>query len=230
MSLMNRSLKYKILNDRKKKDLKKITSNAGFNSKSNTENVEYRVCRSCKKIWHYEKFRKIWNGWPDTNGTRRQSRCKTCESQYQKNSKATDPARRLYKLARQRANKKKIGFNISIKYIESIWPKDNKCPITKKEFKDGAKYKNQWASLDRVRNDYGYIIGNVAIISYEANVLKSDLVDIDILKDLHEFITNFIKTTNVVTTGSNNPENIMPRWELRKKNYQKYLEIYGNIT
>lgn len=223
---MNRIEKIKLLKERKEKDLKVIESKGPFNTKSKITKVEYRVCRDCKKIWHVSKFRPMKIGWPDTNDVRRNRCCRKCESEYQKKDKEKNPSGRLYKLAKIRARKNKLPFNITIEYIDSIWPKDNKCPITNREFKNGKNNKLNWATLDKVRNDKGYVIGNVAVISYEANALKADILDLSIFEKMSKFYKNFIKTSIVNESDSLNEENVMSRMELLRKNPKKYKEIY----
>ena len=211
---------------RKKKDLSAINKKRPFNSKTEIVKVDYRVCRKCKKLWHFELFRKYYAGWPAIDDSRRLANCKRCESAYQKESKKIDPARRLFKLARSRARKKKLQFNITIEYLNSIWPRDNLCPITRNEFKDGKGNEKYWASLDRVDNNLGYLKGNVAIISNEANEAKSD-IDFNLLDKIRNFCLDFKKNNKVDFTDADNPENVMSRWELSRKNYKKYVETFG---
>lgn len=76
---------------------------------------------------------------------------------------------------------------ITEEYIKSIQPKDNKCPLLRTEFKSGMKNKDVLPSLDKVVRKKGYVKGNVQIISFRANQLKSDIDDFEIFKKLYEY-------------------------------------------
>jgi len=75
--------------------------------------------------------------------------------------------------ARQRAKGKDVAFNITKDYILSILP-DN-CPIfgTPFAFSGNKKICPESPSLDRIDPKLGYVVGNIAVISMKANVIKS---------------------------------------------------------
>jgi len=97
-----------------------------------------------------------------------------------------DPKRRAYTLwwgAQDRAKKLELSCNVTREYIESIWPKDDCCPILHQPFvyPDG-KPKRRGAlpltpSIDRIKPELGYVEGNVAVISHCANTLKGNCTD-----------------------------------------------------
>jgi len=74
--------------------------------------------------------------------------------------------------ARYRAEKLGLAFNIEEKDI--VIPAH--CPILKTELKrDNSAINREFSpSLDRIDNDKGYIKGNVQVISYLANTMKSN--------------------------------------------------------
>jgi hypothetical protein len=84
--------------------------------------------------------------------------------------KATaDPRKRLWKLARDRAKKRGIPFNLEVEDI--LVPK--KCPVL------GIKLilfgrRNEAPSIDRIINTLGYIKGNIKVISMKANRMKGE--------------------------------------------------------
>jgi hypothetical protein len=80
--------------------------------------------------------------------------------------------RTLLIAAKARANKLQMPFELSVDDI-SI---PSVCPVLKipLEFQEGKKTSNS-PSLDRVDNSKGYVKGNVRVISYRANRLKSDM-------------------------------------------------------
>ena len=91
----------------------------------------------------------------------------------------------LWRKAKYRAKSKNLEFNIS---LEDIIVPEN-CPVldTKLEVSNIKRTGNS-PSLDRIDNSKGYVKGNVIVISFRANRIKSD-ASIDEL----EKIANFYK-------------------------------------
>lgn len=87
-------------------------------------------------------------------------------------------AREMCYRSRLRAKQLDIEFNLDADYVLSIWPIENRCPVFGSVFVKDIK--SDCASLDRVDNTKGYIKGNVRVISWKANSLKSNGL-------LHEF-------------------------------------------
>ena len=74
---------------------------------------------------------------------------------------------RLWKLAKKRADKKGLSFNIT--------PNDIIVPIYCPVFpylKLNSQYLDVCPSLDRIDNKQGYIVGNIRVISHRANSIK----------------------------------------------------------
>ena len=78
-----------------------------------------------------------------------------------------------YTNARLRAAKKKVPFSLTVDYIQSIIP--DECPVFKKPFVFGAGKKRDpfTPALDRIIPIRGYVEGNVQVISFKANAIKS---------------------------------------------------------
>lgn len=72
---------------------------------------------------------------------------------------------------KQKCKRKGIDFNLNKKDL--TLPKI--CPILNIPLKMGRKYLYNCPSLDRINNKKGYIKGNVRIISFSANAMKSDM-------------------------------------------------------
>jgi hypothetical protein len=151
---------------------------------------EYHTCPSCFKILKYNQYRKYKFGWRDLNSERRLFKCKKCEDTWQKQKRDAKPWWRLNILAKGRAKKKNLAYNINEEDIKSIWPKDNKCPILGTEFKSGLKNKYFLPTLDKINPKKGYVKGNIAVISYRANSIKSDIEDVEVFKKLYDFYKN----------------------------------------
>lgn len=105
-------------------------------------------------------WRKISRRWRDRPKLLRQLDDATAQKQ---------GAKRLLKQARGNAKRRKITFSITLSDI--CVPK--LCPVFGKPLVwDGP---TEWRpSLDRIRNNRGYVKGNVIVISYRANRLKAD--------------------------------------------------------
>lgn len=78
---------------------------------------------------------------------------------------------RMWKLAKWRAKRDNLEFDIAIEDIEL----PEFCPILghKLQLSTLGKEARASYSLDRIHNDKGYIKGNIAVISKEANATKS---------------------------------------------------------
>jgi hypothetical protein len=87
------------------------------------------------------------------------------------------PSWNLWNRAKRRASAHNVEFSITPFDVKDIWPLDNKCPILgivlecNPNGKQGPQ--RQSPSLDRIESTRGYVKGNIAVISYHANLLKS---------------------------------------------------------
>ena len=152
---------------------------------------DYHVCPGCLRFLNFKQFRPYKIGWLAKDKSRRHARCRKCESDRQKNKRNERPAYRLWLVRRRDALKKSIPFTITVSDIESVWPKDNKCPIIKKTFKSGIENRLDLPTLDKIIPSKGYIKGNIAVISFQANALKGPIVDFSIFERLAKFYNKF---------------------------------------
>ena len=95
--------------------------------------------------------------------------CKRCDRLRYKAWGARQPRRALWIRARTRARRKGILFMLTVDDIPEI---PERCPIIGVPLIWGTNWTSP--SLDRVVNDLGYVPGNVRIISWLANALKSN--------------------------------------------------------
>ena len=109
--------------------------------------------------------------------------------------RADNRKRRMVAEAKKRAEKRGVPFNITVEYVESIWPKDNRCPILGYELKAGSD-SGIWCSpsLDRIIPELGYVEGNVRVCSHRANSMKHD-ADGDTLIKFANWILENVKTS-----------------------------------
>lgn len=101
--------------------------------------------------------------------------CRTCNAAYMrayyKDRRRRRPARELWDRARKRARRLNLPFNL---------PRDSvvippACPVLGVPLRTGGQRTQQSASLDRIRPQQGYVVGNVRVVSDRANRLKGDL-------------------------------------------------------
>jgi hypothetical protein len=96
---------------------------------------------------------------------------------YQSKTKEDAQIEMMYKNALQRARRDNLPFDIDIEYLKSI--KTDRCPIFDMELswgKIGEGHTNtaNSPSIDKIKPEYGYVKGNVCIISNKANTIKQD--------------------------------------------------------
>lgn len=144
----------------------------GENTTEKRRSHYIHLCNKCKNTSE-SKRQKLKNETSEEWRLNVRRRTAKSKAKIRKEHPRRSKAQLLYNSARKRATKKNLEFNISSKYLESIMP--NECPIMKVtllyERYDKHKYT---ASLDRIDSDKGYVKGNVQIISYIANLMKSN--------------------------------------------------------
>jgi len=85
-------------------------------------------------------------------------------------------------IVKSRSKKKNLEFNLTIEYLESIYPKNNMCPLLNIPLDWKSSYKHSSTpSLDRIDNREGYIKGNVQWVSWRANQLMSNATPDELL-------------------------------------------------
>jgi hypothetical protein len=141
-----------------------------------------KICAKCGFPKPYSEFHKR-----TMSKDGRCPRCKTCSSEdhrktYIKNPKSrieysrnyrhdvSTWATRIIRGCRRRARKKGVPFNL---IVADILPLPKICPVLKVELDYCAGPTREiWASVDRIKPKYGYVSGNVRIISFAANFAK----------------------------------------------------------
>jgi hypothetical protein len=99
------------------------------------------------------------------------SECNDCQKIYKYESKLNNPNKFLCKDAKHRAKKKNIPFDITADDV--IIPEV--CPILGIPLKAGDKIVcNTSPTIDRIKPELGYVKGNIQVLSYRANMLKSN--------------------------------------------------------
>jgi len=79
-----------------------------------------------------------------------------------------------FRAHKNKCKKNGVKFNITLEYLKEIFPKDSKCPVLGIKMKFGGQYARNSPSLDKIIPDKGYVVGNVAWISFKANAIKNN--------------------------------------------------------
>jgi len=88
-------------------------------------------------------------------------------NEWRKEYRATKAPKYLIECAKANAKKRGLEFDLTEDDINI----PDLCPVLGVPFKSRTRYS---ASLDRIDNNKGYIKGNIQIISWRANQMKSD--------------------------------------------------------
>ncbi len=157
-----------------------------------------KLCTPCGKVKKSKEFRKIKAqyipGWKDKNGIKRVSQCLECERNKSNIKFRKNPFPQILNVAKRRAKRNSIPFEITHQDIKDVWPKDMICPALGIKMNHGKGMGgNKFSpSLDRLIPEKGYVKGNIIIVSYLANRIKSDASLEEIEKTL-KFYRRFLK-------------------------------------
>jgi hypothetical protein len=108
--------------------------------------------------------------------------------QYLKEWWQSHPERYLLAAAKQRAKKKGLEFDLKEEDIQI----PEECPILHVKLNPvhfSKHHKEYSPCLDRIDNNRGYVKGNVAVISFAANRLKSNM-NKEVLERLLEYVSS----------------------------------------
>lgn len=139
---------------------------------SYTSNLQ--TCETCK----VPKVANTWNFAPDNLKV-----CKDCRRVYDKEYRRQHIKKFMFLAAQKRAKESNLDFNLSLEDLPDIFPEY--CPVLgiQMEVASDLRSDNSF-SLDRIDNSKGYVKGNVDIISWKANRIKSNATPSDLRKIL----------------------------------------------
>lgn len=151
------------------------------------ETGKYRgVCHECRR----KKYREDENY--------RQKALKRAKEFYQKNREKElalnkkryeeNLSKMLWASARTRAREKNLPFDITPEDI--VIPKY--CPVFGFELKIRTKDRMAAPSIDRIIPEKGYVKGNIIVVSFKANTMKSNAT-LEEIKQLYDFYSKIIK-------------------------------------
>ena len=113
-------------------------------------------------------------------GSSRKTVCDCCNQFYgvNVNSWLSTMKRDAYR----RADKHSLPADVSLSDLYDILPKDMMCPVMHTKMIVGAEDWKNSPTLDRIDPKLGYVKGNLQIISYIANAMKSSATSEELLK------------------------------------------------
>ncbi len=118
--------------------------------------------------WLFTSYTKYTN----KDGTK-----KSCPSFISPQALHKNRVKNTLKHAKERAGLKGLPFNLTVEYLEKIFPRDGKCPALGTPLTWGIKSTDRnrnSPSLDRIVPELGYVEGNVMWVSLRANAIKTD--------------------------------------------------------
>lgn len=139
----------------------------------NLKKEAMKICDECNQLLPRGQFSKLDKyGHPDSP---RKSTCKKCshklkERERRARSWRDDAKQTMINNCRQRSKAKGMECTITKEDIDI----PESCPVLGIPLKKGGNFLGNSPSVDRVDNTKGYIPGNVQVISYRANAIKSD--------------------------------------------------------
>lgn len=142
-------------------------SQAAAERRKNPVDPNTKRCSKCKQRLPFSMFRRSY-----THASGHYPRCLACDKQSTGRSyKQQDPRKKIFSAAKRRAKERGREFSITLDDI--VMP--TYCPVLHIPLRAGkGKLCHNSPSLDRIDNNLGYIPGNVRIISWRANSLKSN--------------------------------------------------------
>lgn len=138
--------------------------------------MELYTCTLCGHMGPEEEFSQSGTR---VDGSPKCFWCKDCKAKRQREYNASRGKKlrasrhlnkAMWSAARLRAEQKELEFSITPNDIHI----PHRCPIFGMELEVGGETKDNSPSLDRVDNDKGYVPGNVVVISWKANRVKSN--------------------------------------------------------
>jgi hypothetical protein len=111
------------------------------------------------------------DNWAEARRTRDDYRCKSCCTVYSHTYRTKNPSKYLWSAAKTRAKDKGLEFCI----VPSDIVIPDTCPVLGIPLTQSVGGREDGsASLDRIKSEEGYVKGNIEVISWRANNLKSD--------------------------------------------------------
>lgn len=130
--------------------------------------LDYKGCKTCREVKPLSDFHRHTSALKG-----RATQCKACRHFKSVREYAEKSIEQLMcERAKSRAKDKEVSFNLT----ESDIMVPDVCPALgiKLSRSDGRPATDNSPSLDRIIPELGYVSGNVVVISYRANMIKSN--------------------------------------------------------
>ena len=144
-------------------------------SKTNSQKVGFKECKTCKKLKPFEDFYTGIN----PNGKKYTDRaCRPCANRERNKRKGKTPQRFIKHLVSQLKYKRKEThiFQIDANQLIKLYNKQKgRCALSGEKMthtKDGTGYHYKNISIDRINPKRGYIIENIQLVCYAINMMK----------------------------------------------------------
>ncbi len=121
-----------------------------------------------------------------------------------KDKNRSNRPQKLFMAARTRAKRGGLPFSITADDVRAVWPQDNCCPIMQIPFQSdrrGEVSKRHGATLDKLDPKLGYVKGNIAVISWQANVIKQDCTDPAIFRRIADWLSTHLRATDYIPSA-----------------------------
>jgi hypothetical protein len=142
-------------------------------------------CRNCIK-----KEKRTWQKeWVLKNPEKSRDRALKYQKELRLNNPIKSRARSAYSDCRKRALKTGKSFDLTTTFILELMQNQIKCPYLGTTLTYNSKREMTLASVDRIDSTKGYVMDNVQIISYQANLMKSNAN----VKDLLDFAEGILR-------------------------------------
>ena len=143
------------------------------NNGSNNRSTYYKVRCQCGK-----------EGWRAAH-TLISNTTKSCKSCAKTVNNQNTYITSYFNKSKRRANNMNLEFNLSVEYLESLYlQQKGRCKLSGLEinFKPNWERNVQTASLDRIDNTKGYIVGNVQWVHKQVNFMKGTMEQKEFIK------------------------------------------------
>jgi hypothetical protein len=90
---------------------------------------------------------------------------------------------------RLRAKKLALEFNITVAYLRELYDAQPYCALSGRPF--DLTTKRGTISIDRIDSAYGYIVGNVRLVRWHANLAKGEWSDTELIELAHDIAARY---------------------------------------
>ena len=119
--------------------------------------------------------RVVRASWTEEDRQRKRDRARELYANLPEERKEQIHRRAVVSTIKQRADKNRVPFNLTLDYINEIWPDDNKCPALGILLERGkGNMTDHSPCIDKIVPSLGYVVGNIQIVCNLANRIKTN--------------------------------------------------------